>query len=48
MREVEIREDNVFKLAAMGWLAANLALTTIWLLTPIFGGSQTPQLRTTA
>jgi hypothetical protein len=48
MREVEIREDNVFRLAAMGWLAANLALTTIWLLTPIFGGSRAPQLRTTA
>lgn len=48
MREVEIREDNVVKLAAMGWLAANLALTTIWLLTPIFGGSKFPQARTIA
>jgi hypothetical protein len=48
MREVEIREDRVFKLAALGWLAANLALTTIWLLTPIFGGTKSPQLRTTA
>jgi len=48
MREVEIREGRVFKLAALGWLAANLALTTIWLLTPIFGGAKSPQLRTTA
>jgi hypothetical protein len=48
MREVEIREDRVFKLAALGWLAANVALTIIWLLTPIFGGSKAPQLRTTA
>jgi hypothetical protein len=38
MREVEIRENNVLKLAALGWLAANLVLITIWLLTPIFGG----------
>ena len=48
MREVEIREDRVLKLAALGWLAANLALTTIWLLTPIFGGARPSQLRTTA
>jgi hypothetical protein len=38
MREVEIRENNVLKLAALGWLAVNLVLITIWLLTPIFGG----------
>jgi hypothetical protein len=48
MREVEIREGRVFKLAALGWLAANVALTIIWLLTPIFGGSKAPQLRTPA
>jgi hypothetical protein len=48
MREVSIREDRVFKLAAMGWVAANLALTTIWLLTPIFGSSRPRPLRTTA
>ena len=48
MREVEIREDRVLKLAALGWLAANLALTTIRLLTPIFGGARPSQLRTTA
>lgn len=46
MREVEIRENNVLKLAALGWLAANLALITIWLLTPIFGGNPY-QLQTT-
>jgi len=28
IREVEIRESNVFKLAAWGWLAANLAPAT--------------------
>jgi len=48
MREVEIREGRVFKLAALGWLAANVALSIIWLLTPIFGGSKAPQLRTPA
>ena len=48
MREVEIREDNVFKLAAMGWLAANLALIILWLLTPIFSGAKSPQVRTSA
>ncbi len=48
IREVEIRESNVFKLAARGWLAANLALTTIWLLTPIWRGSKASQIRTTA
>lgn len=48
MREVEIREGRVFKLAALGWLAANVALTITWLLTPIFGGSKAPQLRTPA
>lgn len=48
MREVEIRESNVFKLAALGWLAANLALITIWLLTPIFGGTKPSPARTTA
>ena len=48
MREIEIRENRVFKLAALGWLAANLALTVLWLLTPIFGGTRSPQLRTIA
>lgn len=48
MREVEIREALVFKLAAMGWLVANVALTALWLLTPLFAGSKTPQLQVTA
>jgi hypothetical protein len=48
MREVEIREKIVFKLAAMGWLAANLALFAIWLLTPIFGGAKASPVRTAA
>lgn len=47
MREVEIRENNVLKLAALGWLAANLALTLLWLLTPIFGGAKFPRLEAT-
>ncbi len=44
MREIEIREDTVFKLAAMGWLLVNTAVIALWLLTPLFGGSKTPQL----
>jgi hypothetical protein len=48
MREVEIRENNVFKLAAMGWLAANFVLIMLWLLTPIFGGARPSRLRTAA
>jgi len=47
MREVEMREALVFKLAAMGWLVASVALTALWLLMPLFGGSKTPQLRVT-
>jgi hypothetical protein len=47
MREVEIRENNVLKLAALGWLAVNLALITIWLVTPIFGGGKPPRLQAT-
>ena len=46
MREIEIRESNVFKLAALGWLAVNLALITIWLVTPIFGGGKPSRLQT--
>ena len=37
MREVEIREALVFKLAGMGWLVANFALVLLWLLAPMFG-----------
>ena len=45
MREIEIRENNVLKLAFLGWLAASGALTLLWLLTPMLGG-RSSQLRT--
>jgi hypothetical protein len=48
MREIEIRKEKVTQLAILGWLAANLALITIWLLTPIFGGGRPSPVRTTA
>lgn len=48
MREIEIRKDKVAQLAILGWLAANLALIIIWLLTPIFGGGKPSPARTTA
>ena len=44
MREVEIREALVFKLAATGWFFANLALTALWLLSQFLDRSKTPQL----
>jgi hypothetical protein len=48
MREVEIRKDKITDLAIAGWLAASIALTVLWLVTPMFGGSRSPQLRTNA
>lgn len=38
LREVESREALVFKLAALGWLCANLALMAIWLLAQALSG----------
>jgi hypothetical protein len=43
MREVQIREDRVFKLAAVAWLFVNCAVLGLWLLAPLFGGSKAPQ-----
>jgi hypothetical protein len=43
MREIEIRENRVLKLAAVAWLVANSAVLGLWLLTPLFGGSKAPQ-----
>jgi hypothetical protein len=43
MREVQIREDRVLKLAAVAWLVANSAVLGLWLVTPLFGGSKAPQ-----
>lgn len=40
LREVEIREALVFKLAALGWLFANIALAAIWLLAQALGGEK--------
>lgn len=48
MREIEIRKEKVTQLAILGWLAANLALFVIWLLTPIFGGGKPSPVQTTA
>lgn len=48
MREVEIRENNVLKLALLGWLAASAALTFLWLLTPMFGGNRSPGVQPAA
>lgn len=48
MREIEIRENNVLKLALLGWLAASAALTLLWLLTPMFGGSRSPGVQPAA
>ena len=44
MREIEIREGLVFKLAALGWLVANLALGGLWLVGQFLGRNRTPQL----
>lgn len=44
MREVESREDIVLKLAALGWLSANLALAVLWLLAQFLGRAQAPGL----
>ena len=44
MREVEIRETLVFKIAATGWLFANLALVALWLAGRFLGRSKAPQL----
>lgn len=40
LREVEGRKDSLLKLAVLGWLAANVALIFLWLVTPIFGGGR--------
>ncbi len=48
MREIEIREARVFRLAAAGWLAVNFALVMLWLLTPLLGGGQALRLQATA
>lgn len=48
MREIEIRENRVLKLAASAWLVVNFALLVLWLLTPLFGGAKTPQAQQTA
>ncbi len=48
MREIEAREFRVLKLAAAGWLAVNVVLTVLWLLTPIFGNVRSSRLRTRA
>jgi hypothetical protein len=48
IREVEARKDNLLKLAVLGWLAANVALIFVWLVTPMFGASKPSELRTTA
>jgi hypothetical protein len=43
LREIELRESMVFKLAAAIWLLVNCVLLALWLLMPRFGGSHTPQ-----
>lgn len=45
LRELEVRESMVFKLAAAIWLVVNCILLALWLLMPRFGGSHTPQLQ---
>lgn len=47
LREIEIRKDKVTQLAMVGWLVANLALTLLWLLTPMFGSAKPSHLQTT-
>lgn len=47
LREIEVRKDKVTQLAMLGWLVANLALTLLWLLTPMFGSARPSQLQTT-
>lgn len=44
MREVEIREALVFKLAATGWFFANIALAALWLASQFLGKTKAPQL----
>jgi hypothetical protein len=48
MREVEIRESQVFKLAATGWLFANVALTALWLLAQLLTRTKAPKVQVTA
>jgi hypothetical protein len=43
MREIEIREGTVFKLAAASWIVVNCMLLALWFLIPLFAGSRTPQ-----
>jgi hypothetical protein len=44
MREVEVREALVFKIAAIGWLFANLALAALWLVGQFLGRTRTSQV----
>ncbi len=46
LREIEIRKDKVAQLALLGWLVANLALVTIWLLIPVFGSAKPTRMPT--
>jgi hypothetical protein len=48
MREVEIRESQVFKLAAMGWLFANVALAALWLIAHLLSRTKAPKVEVTA
>ncbi len=43
LREIELRESTVFKLAAAIWLMVNCVLLVLWFLLPRFGGGNTPQ-----
>ena len=43
LREVEIRESMVFKLAAAIWLVVNCVLLALWFVMPRFIASPTPQ-----
>jgi hypothetical protein len=45
MREIESREFMVFKIAAAGWLIANLILTFWWALGQFLNGAKVPGLR---
>lgn len=46
LREVEVREGIIFKLAGLGWLFANAALMFLWLVTPWFRRS--PRMKAAA
>jgi hypothetical protein len=48
MREVEERKTLVLKLAATGWLFANVALTALWLAAQFLGRARASQPQATA